>query len=308
MGDIRLEAGDVVTVRDTAGESYTVPCLNLVHTYDGGLMTTITAPGASTTEQEAAFTGSLAATVKQTATELLVAKKVVATKIEAVEADVGKLVAENAEIKTAVIGKADISDVNAANAAIEQLQAVDATLQDALINKANVTDLTAVNANLQNVTADVANINSLLAGSAGVGTLQAIHLTSDNVVIDDATITSAMIADLAASKITSGTLDTNKVAIQSDSGNLIIKDNTIQAADKSSVVRVQIGEDGNGDYNLYLWDTDGNLLWDAGGVTSSGLHDGIIKDVNVATDAALLRLTAARSLLTTPRWRRRTRP
>jgi hypothetical protein len=227
MGDIRLEAGDVVTVRDTAGESYTVPCLNLVHTYDGGLMTTITAPGASTTEQEAAFTGSLAATVKQTATELLVAKKVVATKMEAVEADVGKLVAENA------------------------------------------------------------NINSLLAGSAGVGTLQAIHLTSDNVVIDDATITSAMIADLAASKITSGTLNTSKVAIQSDSGNLIIKDNTIQMADKSSVVRVQIGEDGNGDYNLYLWDTDGNLLWDAGGVTSSGLNDGIIKDVNVAADAAI---------------------
>ncbi len=136
----------------------------------------------------------------------------------------------------------------------------------------------------------MANIETLLSGSAGVENLQAIHLSSANVVIADATITEAMIAELTASKITSGTLYTGKVRIANDSGeNLLIDGSTLTIKDSNSTVRVQIGEDGQSDYNLYLWDAEGTLIWNAQGLTAEGLggNGAIIKDMHVADDAAI---------------------
>ncbi|MCD7856584.1 MAG: hypothetical protein LUG55_02060, partial [Clostridiales bacterium] len=146
--------------------------------------------------------------------------------------------------------------------------------------------LTADSAAFTDLTAEVANINSVLAGNVGTGTLQTVHLTASNVVIDDAIITDAMIADLSADKISAGTIITDYVTIQSESGNLYITDNTIQIQD-GTTVRVQIGEDASGDYNLYLWDASGVLIWDAQGLTEAGLtgNGAIIKDVAVADDA-----------------------
>ncbi len=186
-------------------------------------------------------------------------------------------------------------EISADYVATDELEATVATFgylttAEALITYAQITDLDAANAVITTLTTDVANISSLLAGSAGVGTLQAIHLTSDNVVIDDAVITSAMIASLSADKITSGTIYTTQVTIQSAEGDktLYIVDNTIQIND-GDTVRIQIGEDADGDYNMYIWDVSGNLLWDALGLTEAGVsgNGGIIKDIAVADDAAI---------------------
>lgn len=134
----------------------------------------------------------------------------------------------------------------------------------------------------------VGNITTLLAGSAGVGELEAIHLTSGNVVIDNAVITDAMIASVSAGKLTAGNIYTSQVRIYGDEDKcLSIVDNTIQISDTNAVVRVQIGEDASGDYNMYLWDADGNLMWNATGATAAGLNDGIIRDIAVADDAAI---------------------
>ncbi|MCD8126186.1 MAG: phage tail protein [Clostridiales bacterium] len=160
------------------------------------------------------------------------------------------------------------------------------TADNAKLTYATIENLDAATANITDLTAEVANINSVLAGNIGAGTIQTMHLTSDNVVIDDAIITDAMIADLSASKLTAGTIYTDKVTIQSESGNLYITDNTIQIQD-GTTVRVQIGEDASGDYNLYLWDASGALIWDAQGLTEAGLtgNGAIIKDAAVADDA-----------------------
>ncbi|MCD8376870.1 MAG: hypothetical protein LUD69_07990, partial [Oscillospiraceae bacterium] len=136
----------------------------------------------------------------------------------------------------------------------------------------------------------VANIESVLAGNIGAGSLTTVHLTSDNVVVDDAVITSAMIASVTADKITSGTIYTTRVKIQTaeDDASLVIADGTIQISD-GTYVRVQIGEDASGDYNLYLWNSEGTLIWNAEGLTEEGLggNGAIIKDLNVADDAAI---------------------
>ncbi len=172
-------------------------------------------------------------------------------------------------------------------ATITELDAVTARIDNITSTTITTEYLEANYATINSLTAEVANINSVLAGNVGAGTIQTVHLTSENVVIDDAVITDAMIVNLTASKITAGTIYTSLVTIQSESGNLYITDNTIQIQDDNTTVRVQIGEDASGDYNLYLWDASGNLLWDAGGLYAAGIHDGIIKDIAVAEDAAI---------------------
>lgn len=189
-------------------------------------------------------------------------------KLTAVEADIGELNANISNIDQAVIGKLDADYAE--------------------ITYAKITDLDAAHASIGNLEAETANIKSLLAGSAGIGDLQAINLSSANVNIADATITDAMIASLTASKITAGTIYTNRVTIQSGESDdsLWISGSVIQMSDQNRV-RAQIGKDASGTYNFYIWDTNGNLMWNALGVTGNGLNDGIIVDKNVADNAAI---------------------
>ena len=44
LGDPRLEPWDTLAVTDMAGRVFTLPCMSIVHTFDGGLRTTVTAP------------------------------------------------------------------------------------------------------------------------------------------------------------------------------------------------------------------------------------------------------------------------
>lgn len=183
---------------------------------------------------------------------------------------------------------ATIENLEAANAHIENLTTDLADVEHLVSEKADIKDLNVTNANIDSLNTDVANIESLLAGSAGVGNLQVIHLTGDNVVVDDAIITDAMIANLSAGKLTAGTIYTSLVKIASDQDeHLLIDGATLQLKDTNGVVRVQVGKDASGDYSYYLWDAEGNLMWSPTGVTAAGLNDGIIRDINVAEDAAI---------------------
>lgn len=140
--------------------------------------------------------------------------------------------------------------------------------------------------------AQVANIESLLAGEVGTGILQTIHLTGENAVIDEAVIINATMDTAVADLLVSSKIYTDYVQIANNTEEngqyLWIDHSTIQIND-GTYVRVQIGEDGDGDYNMYLWDADGSLLWNAKGLTEQGVsgNGGIIKDVAVADDAAI---------------------
>lgn len=45
LGDPRLDPWDVLNVSDEAGTQYIVPCMSIIHTFDGGFSTIINAPG-----------------------------------------------------------------------------------------------------------------------------------------------------------------------------------------------------------------------------------------------------------------------
>lgn len=224
----------------------------------------------------------------------LLANYILADRLNASIAELGYLTADSATISDLIADVATIKDAYITSAYVETLlanyiQTSELSAAVAELGYATITDLDAVTANITDLTADIASINALLAGSVGTGTVQTIHLTADNSTIDEAVITNALINNAIMSTLLAGTIYTDYVTIMSESGNLYIADNTIQITDSGSVVRVQIGEDASGDYNLYLWDADGNLIWDAQGLTEAGLtgNGAIIKDAAVADDAAI---------------------
>lgn len=155
---------------------------------------------------------------------------------------------------------------------------------NAAIGNLDVENLKAISADIQNLKADNARITTLIFGTAE-GNYISVDF-SDAVVsqISDGVITNAMIKSLAADKIVSGRLSTNLIDIGSDDGMFTIKDETLQIYD-GQYVRVQIGKDADGDFNLVLMDSDGNLLWDAKGIGEAGIRNEIITDRMVSENA-----------------------
>ena len=133
--------------------------------------------------------------------------------------------------------------------------------------------------NISTLNADVANIKTLLAGTGSVGDLQTIHLTASNVTIDE-----AVIKDLIASKISVADLMAHSataelITLISSEGkpSIAFKDSTQQFYDKDGNVRVQIGQDGNGNFNFIVKGTDGRTaMFDENGITQEGIPSNTI--------------------------------
>ena len=140
------------------------------------------------------------------------------------------------------------------------------------------------------ITAELIQANSidtkhLKANSITADHIQTGAISAGSGVIADGAIGDAQIANLNAGKIKSGKLDTSLVTIQSGSGNMLMSDNTIQINDDKGTTRVQIGKDARDDYNMYVCDSDGQVMFDATGVTAKGIKSPIIRDDMISEDA-----------------------
>lgn len=187
-----------------------------------------------------------------------------------------ELEAVQATIETAVI-----TNLQAKFATIESLKAATARIETL-----ETDSLTANSAVITQLTGGVANINTILFGSASGGSLSTEFSNSVVSMIGDAQIKSAMIKDISADKLTSGKIYTNQVEIVSRTGNLDIADNTIQIKDGKKVIRVQIGKDASGDYNIYIWDKNGKLMFDPlYGVQEDGIKKAIIRNDMISDTA-----------------------
>ena len=131
-----------------------------------------------------------------------------------------------------------------------------------------------------------AMIESLSAGKINTGTITADFSNAIISHVGAAQIHSAMISELEFGKITGIDINTSNLTIHSEDGKSQWKDNTIQISDANRI-RVQIGKDAKDDYNMYVWDASGNLMFDALGLTDSGIQREIIRNDMVAQDAAI---------------------
>lgn len=267
------------------GENVIATELEFIH--DGGLQNTFKSAGES--ESTGNYEGPTTTALKRYQAELAIVKEVVA----------GKISAEEADLLYAKIDQLDVIEMNITSAVVGTIDGKYATFDfvtsnytstvvfDALSGR--VVDLetyalTADSGIIKDLQAEVTRTNTLIFGSA-TGT--SIHSSFSNAVvaqIGDAQIKSAMIESVSASKVTAGDIVTNKVRVVSEDGRLLISDETIQISDATRV-RVQIGKDANSDYNMYVWDKSGNIMFDALGLTEAGITRQIIRNDMVSDTA-----------------------
>lgn len=273
VGDWRLEVGDIITV-NKGGVDYKVPIMQITHECDGGLMDTVTSIGQSDTENSNIASGPITKQMERYYADLVL---------------INKAVIENADITNA-----NVENLKAHQAYIDQLKAnkietvtaeiVNLTASKATINEANIAKLQADYAQVGVLNADVADIKTLMFGSATGKSLTTEFANAVVSVIGNAQIKDAMIDSIAASKITALDLNTTKFKVHSENGMSYWQDNTIIIKDTDRI-RVQIGKDANSDYNMYIWDKAGNLMFDALGLTEKGVTRKVVRDDVVQDNA-----------------------
>ena len=144
-----------------------------------------------------------------------------------------------------------------------------------------IIDLVNEQINTSTLNTTVGNIKNLLAGTGEIGDLDVIHLTAGNVVIDE-----SVIKELIASKISvadlmahSATAELITLISQDGKPSIDFKGSTQQFYDSNGNIRIQMGQDGNGEFNFVVRGSDGKTkMFDENGITADGIPDGTIID------------------------------
>lgn len=293
QGDFSLDVGDIISITDTKGNTRQVPIFSQKFTYNGGLTSEIGAKGESKTKNEFSPTGDLNNKVNRIVTDLLIVNKALINKadiedLKAVNAEIENLIAVNVTItgKLSAI-EGEFETIKSDVATIGNLTVTHtAQINDLIANSATITQLEAVSAQIGIVEADVGKINTLLAGNLTGENFQAGGITSDKLTIANGFITNAMIANLDVSKINAGDISTNKFRIKSDNGGIEIVGATQQFKDKNNKVRIQMGQDTQGNFNFIIRGEDGtSVLIDHTGIKEKAIADDLIKETMIAQDA-----------------------
>lgn len=278
LGDIRLEPWDIVTVEES-GETYKVPVMNITQEYDGGLTMTITAYGKTEIETETDYKGPSTKLAERTYAEMMLTKELVAKKVDAEWVKANTVTAE-----TIVSVNNELQNIKNNYLKSNEADIKFATIEEEKVIKSDIEQLNVKYEKVGILDGDVAGIKTLMFGSATGKSLTTEFANAVVSVIGNAQIKDAMIDSIAASKITALDLNTTKFKVHSENGMSYWQDNTIIIKDTDRI-RVQIGKDANSDYNMYVWDKSGNLMFDALGLTEQGVQREIIRNDMVKEDA-----------------------
>lgn len=191
----------------------------------------------------------------------------------------GELQSASGKIGELETNKLDSETARITYATIENLKGLSGEFEQFKTN-----DFTAITGKVNDLTVRVEKVNTLMFGSATGESITTDFANSVISMIGIAQIKDSMIDSLDAKKIKALDIDTTDVKVHSKDGKSQWTDNTIQISD-STRLRVQIGKDASGDYNMYVWDKSGNLMFDALGLTEQGVQREIIRNDMVKEDA-----------------------
>ena len=278
LGDIRLDPWDIVTVKES-GETYKVPVMNITQEYDGGLAMTITAYGKTETETETDYKGPSTKLAERTYAEMMLTKELVSKKVDAEWVKANTVTAE-----TIVSVNNELQNIKNNYLKSNEADIKFATIEEEKVIKSDIEQLNVKYEKVGILDGGVAGIKTLMFGSSTGESITTDFANSVISMIGTAQIKDSMIDSLDAKKIKALDIDTTDVAVHSKDGLSRWSDNTIQISD-SKRVRVQIGKDTSGDYNMYVWDVKGNLMFDALGLTEQGVQREIIRNDMVKENA-----------------------
>lgn len=279
LADFRLELGDYVSFK-VSDSIVKIPVLYTRYTLlHNNVNLAIQSPTKNEEKKEYSFQGTLTQKVNAVYADLIQVKDLVADKVS-----VAYLEAEFAKIDKMYVKEAQIENLIAGSISVSTLKADIANINTLVAGKADISELNAAVANINILNADLAIIQHLVAGNISSENIQTGGITSDKLTIVNGFIKNAMIDSLNANKITAGQINTALVNVTSSRGNLVINDNTIQIRDNSRV-RVQIGKDASNDYSMSVWDSTGQLMFDARGLKANAIKDSIIRNDMISSGA-----------------------
>lgn len=161
-----------------------------------------------------------------------------------------------------------------------------ALINKALIDVAYIGDLTAGNIKFDTASGTIMDLQTLLAKFVTGENGQYLNLTSSNVVIANAVIKDVIAKSISAEDLKASTISTNKFKIASDNGGIEIVGATQQFKDKNNKVRIQMGQDTQGNFNFILRGEDGaTTLIDHTGIKEKAIADDLIKEKMIAENA-----------------------
>ena len=288
-----MSVGEMLTFEDYDGVKKYVLVGEMTLHYDGGFYAEITSP-CEVQESNTSSVGSSGSNSYNSGSMAQASGSSMGTQFGILIKD-GAIT--GAQIKDSTITNSKFEDgtitgSKIADSTLTGAHIVDATIDFEKVTKSFIGDLTADNAfiesaTIKNLKGDNATLKKILVGELTADDILTKMLNADVALIGDGTISSLMTIRQTADKATILNLLTSKINVTSESGNMLIKDNTISIKDEHETPRVQIGKDASNDYNMYVWDSSGNLMFDAKGLTDKGIQRSIIRDDMVADNAAI---------------------
>lgn len=288
-----MSVGEMLTFDDYDGVKKYVLVGEMTLHYDGGFYAEITSP-CEVQESNTSSVGSSGSNSYNSGTMAQASGSSMGTQFGILIKD-GAITGEKIKDSTITNSKFEdgtITGSKIADSTLTGAHIVDATIDFEKVTKSFIGDLTADNAfiesaTIKNLKGDNATLKKILVGELTADDILTKMLNADVALIGDGTISSLMTIRQTADKATILNLLTSKINVTSESGNMLIKDNTISIKDEHETPRVQIGKDASNDYNMYVWDSSGNLMFDAKGLTDKGIQRSIIRDDMVADNAAI---------------------
>lgn len=230
LGDPRIGPEDALEVTDWAGDKYLLPGMAITHDYDGGLTTTVTAPGRAVSDMSAR--GPLQSAMDRLLADMVLTKEVVAKKITADDA-----VLRFASIDSLRASNARIDTISGDLASYQAVVAGDLAALTARIEKIVSTDITVEYLEANYAAVDMANVTH--------GSIKNYHIGDGQIgsaQIADASITDAKIVELTANKINAGTLSVERLEIRGSANSLVYALNDISGALQAQNVDTLNGE------------------------------------------------------------------
>ena len=173
LDDARLDPWDMVSVEYYDGKTYNIPCMTLEHDFKA-YSTTVKSVGKSESENEYRFTGPTIQYLNRMATELLVANRVIATKVDAEYVNSHAITTENFEAKVAEIKELVVEEIDGKYANIDL----------ANVEVANIGEFFARSGILENVLIDNGAVTGTLKGVRIIGdVIEANTIKADSLIL-----------------------------------------------------------------------------------------------------------------------------
>ena len=218
-------------------------------------------------------------------TEYLDAGVIVTQLLRAETAEFGSVVMDSLEANAASFTTLLTSSISAEDAAFgtlitDTLSANSATFGELVVDSLDAEDATFGSIITDTLEANSATFETLMANVFNAATGQVFNLTTDNATLNQAFVSSEIAGRLTVGDLATYTATASQIVLISPDGThpaIAFQGSTQQFYDSDGNVRVQIGQDGNGDFNFVVRSADGQTaLFDYNGITQNGIPNNTI--------------------------------